>query len=410
MVRFSVVHWAMGSSSFTDAEKEAWRLRLAEPGQLAWGVALRKATQTKGFWKQTWQGLVELTLDASDLLAFTQLVLLKRPDGEPLPPLPPLTLEKLHAFIMRQPHSVQWGSLLLAALPSHIARSEQQLSFDTWASVAVNGGWNTWGLTPLEEALPECDWYRNGRAQWLASPEAREVAIAALQKPSAPWVDWGGMFQQHWDTWPAEHRKELVHRLSMFWCAQMSRSQSDWKHVRDAYVSLHATGVDLTETAWVRWWEARLGEHALVDTHALAPLHRLRLAFALDPNRPPPGMTWGCERAHAWGETLGRSLCPTLEATRQGIQAQHELTLSLLMDLDRWLTAWGLQTVETAQAFEAGVGTTNPHWEALLQEGTHNLHATPDFAQKRSAWRALRLERTTRAQSVAPRLAGKVRM
>ena len=59
---------------------------------------------------------------------------------------------------------------------------------------------------------------------------------------------------------------------------------------------------------------------------------------------------------------------------------------------------------------EAGVGTTNPHWEALLQEGTHNLHATPDFAQKRSAWRALRLERTTRAQSVAPRLAGKVRM
>ena len=92
MVQFSVVHWAM-DSSFTATDKEAWRLRLAEPGQLAWGVALRKAAQTKGFWKQTWQGLVELTLEADDLFAFTQLLLLKRTDEEPLPPLPPLTLE-----------------------------------------------------------------------------------------------------------------------------------------------------------------------------------------------------------------------------------------------------------------------------------------------------------------------------
>ncbi len=413
MVQFSVVHWAM-DSSFTATDKEAWRLRLAEPGQLAWGVALRKAAQTKGFWKQTWQGLVELTLEADDLFAFTQLILLKRTDEEPLPPLPPLTLEKLHAFIMRQPHSVEWGSLLLNALPSHVTRSEQQLSFDTWASVAVNGGWNTWNLTPLEEALPECEWYRNGRARWLTSPDAREAAITALQKPSPPWVDWGGMFQQHWDAWPAEHRKELVHRLSkfwcdQFWCGQMSRNSSFWKPVREAYISLHATGMDLTETAWASWWEARLNEHAIGE-NALDQLHRLRVAFSLDSSRPPPGMTWGCERAHAWGEALGRSLCPTLEATQLGIHPQHELALSLLMDLDGWLTAWGLQTVETAQAFEAGVGTTNPHWEALLQEGTHNLHATPDFAQKRSAWRALRLERTTRAQSVAPRLAGKVRM
>ena len=59
---------------------------------------------------------------------------------------------------------------------------------------------------------------------------------------------------------------------------------------------------------------------------------------------------------------------------------------------------------------EAGVGTTNPHWEILLREGTTNLRATPAFEQQRSAWKALRLERTIHTQSVAPRLAGKVRM
>lgn len=388
-----------------------WRQLLAEPGQLAWGVALRDAAQTTGFWERTWPGLIELALEIDDLFAFTQLVLLKPNPGEPLPSLPAFTLERLHAFIHRQPdpNDVRWGSLLVQELAERLMHSEQQLSFETWASVADRGGWNTWNLTLLEELLPTFGWYQRDRAQWLTEAAAREVATEALQKLRPAWVLWGDVFDQHWNAWPLEHREELVWRLSEFWCGQDSHVAEVMKDFGDIYRHLHRTGVDLTHTAWSKWWEKRLGEHDL-PKDALNRLKGLRIAFTADPIRPPPGLTWSVERAFAWGNVLGQALCPSVAAAQLGIQSQHEQALFLLMSVDKRLTAWGLQTIPTAQAFEAGVAAANPHWEALMQEGTYSLRATPHFAEHRAAWKALRLERGSCSLPTLERPLGRVRM
>ena len=63
----------MDSPLLPPEEKEAWRQRLAEPGQLAWSVALNRAAKGKGFWKQAWPGLIKLTLEANDVLALLAL-------------------------------------------------------------------------------------------------------------------------------------------------------------------------------------------------------------------------------------------------------------------------------------------------------------------------------------------------
>lgn len=401
----------MDSPLLPPEEKEAWRQRLAEPGQLAWGVALNRAAKGKGFWKQTWPGLIKLTLEANDVFAFTQLVLLKREPGEPLPPLPDFTLDQLHAFIQRQPDpdGIRWGDLLVCELAERLRHSEQRLSFDTWASVADRGGWNVWSLTLLEETLPEFGWYQRGRAQWLTDAAAREVATTALQKPRPAFVLWSDVFDQHWSAWPTEHREELVQRLSEFWCSQDSYADEVLKDFGDVYRNLHRTGVDLTSTAWAKWWEKRLDEHGL-PKDALSRLKGLGVAFATDPIRPPPGLTWSVERAFAWGKVVGQDLCATVAAAQVGIQSQHEQALFLLMNVDRWLTAWGLQTAQAAQAFEAGVATSSPHWEDLMQEGTPNLRSTPQFAERRAAWKALRLERMSSSLPTVERPPGRVRM
>lgn len=377
-------------------------LQAMRDGAGAWSDQLESGRHAPEFIEKIWPPLFMMALDEQakgPLLSLCKV--LRDTFGDELPQrvrpafLPASVLGKLTLWAS----SVElenWPVAFQSTLAALLQSSPQQVPATTWATVLQAGGWGEWGLSILDGELPKAPWYGPQMSRWLEDEGARGVALQSLCSLPKGWVENAVRLGHVWAAWPRAHRSTLVEVLSEHWChenwKQLSKNPRMLRHTLEVYDSLVKAGASLEGTAWPAWWHQRATEPE-ADGPFNVSLSCLRFAADGSLGRMPVGVAWSPRVAERWARLLGQSLLENEERIRTGFQPNHEAALCAIMELDRWMTGWGLQTPASVQAFEQALAQVRPNWEELLVWGTPNLNNGDLFATMRSEWKARRLDR-----------------